>query len=850
MTERREGAADRRLGLTSEEAAARLAQVGPNDPTPKKRRSKLVELGLQFANPLVIILLFASAVSAFVGEWVNAAIIVTIVSLSVAVNFVQTFRSERAADRLRAVVAPTASVQRDGVKKEISRSEIVPGDVVFLCAGDLVPADARLLASKDLHVQQSALTGESMPVEKEFKVGDESEATLVLLGTSVVSGTASALVLATGAQTQFGDIATRLATRAPETEFDRGMKQFGGLIMKAVFGLVMFILVVRIGTHRNAFESLLFAVALAVGLTPEFLPMITSVTLAKGAVEMSKHKVIVKHLSAIQNLGSIDILCSDKTGTLTRGVMEFTSSCGADGVPSASALFHARLNSKFETGIKSPLDVAILQQKETEEAKGHTKVDEIPFDFERRRLSIVVEKAGVRTLIVKGAPESVFTSVTAFATADGKEAPLTQTERAKCRETYESLSRQGFRVLAVAIRKVDAQAAYTTADERDLVLLGFLAFADPPLESAKKALAELRRDGVHVKILTGDNELVTKHVCEQVGLDAKAMVLGSELETMNDSALSSVAERTTVFARLSPAQKNRVILALKHRSHVVGYMGDGINDAPSLHAADVGISVASAVDVARDAADIILLEQGLGVLHRGIIEGRRAFGNVTKYLLMGTSSNFGNMFSMAGASAFLSFLPMLPTQVLLNNLLYDLAQVTIPTDNVDREVTRKPQRWDIRTIRNFMLLVGPISSLYDFVTFWVLLRFFHAGEVLFHTGWFVESLATQTLVLFIIRTPRSPLTSRPSWPLAITTLAIVAIGVALPYSPLASVLGFQPLPAGYFLFLMVATFTYLGLVQIAKGFLLGKNRKYRHRVPIAQIEAEPEAQSRKSPSRK
>ncbi len=821
-------------GLTSAEAARRLAEYGPNDPAPKKRRSYIVELLLQFANPLVAVLLFASVVSAFVGEVVNATIIIVIVSLSVTVNFVQTFRSQKAADRLKVTVAAMAAVMRDGIFQELPRAEIVPGDVVRLSAGDLVPADARLLEARDLHVQQSALTGESMPVEKEAKAGDESEATMVLLGTSVVSGTATAVVLATGKKTQFGDIATRLATRSPETEFDRGIKHFGLLIMKAVFGLVMFILVVRIGTHRSAFESLLFAVALAVGLTPEFLPMITSATLARGAVAMAKHKVIVKHLSAIQNLGSIDILCSDKTGTLTRGVMTVESSCDVLGRPSDQPLFFARINSKFETGIRSPLDAAILETAEPADSSAYTKLDEIPFDFERRRMSIVVDRAGgERVLVSKGAPEGLLVCATRYVADGGAMLPLTADARSKCRETYESLSSRGFRVLAVATSTVPTKPAYSVADERELLLVGFVAFADPPVEDAKEAILSLKRDGVQVKILTGDNELVTRHVCAEVGLDVKRMVLGSDIESMNDMALAQVAERMTVFARMSPAQKNRIILALKHRSHVVGYLGDGINDAPSLHAADVGISVASAVDVARDAADIILLEQSLRVLHRGILEGRRAFGNVTKYLLMGTSSNFGNMFSMAGASIFLPFLPMLPTQILLNNLLYDLAQVTIPTDNVDSEVLRKPQRWDIRTIRNFMLIIGPISSLYDFLTFFVLLRFFHAGEVLFHTGWFVESLATQSLVLFVIRTPRSPLASRPSTPLALTTVAIVALGAYLPYSPLAKALGFEALPAGFFLFLVGATMTYLLLVEIAKRYLLGGTRKYRHRVPIA-----------------
>ena len=807
-------------GLTGAEAARRLSEYGPNDPAPKKQRSQWAELLLQFGNPLVAILLFASIVSVFVGELVNAGIIIVIVSLSVAVNFFQTFRSQATAERLRAVVAPTATALRDSVFRDVPRVSIVPGDVVRLCAGDLVPADARLLQATDLHLQESALTGESMPVEKQARPGDESPATLVLLGTSVVSRVATALVLATGPKTQFGDIATRLRARPPETEFDRGIKQFGSLIMKAVFGLVMFILVVRIGTHRSAFESLLFAVALAVGLTPEFLPMITSVTLARGAVAMAKQQVIVKHLSAIQNLGSIDVLCSDKTGTLTQGVMAFASSCDALGNAAEAPLFFARLNSKFETGIKSPLDTAILQQPEPADALGYTKVDEIPFDFERRRLSIVVENAGTRRLIAKGAPEGILECTTRFAGDQGTELPLDADARVRCRAAYESLGSSGFRVLAVATSPVAVKPAYKQEDERELLLFGFLAFADPPRQGAKQAVASLQDDGVRVVVLTGDNELVTAHVCAQVGLDAQHMVLGSELETLNDWALAQLAERTTVFARLSPAQKSRVILALKQRSHVVGYLGDGINDAPSLHAADVGISVSSAVDVAREAADIILLEQGLNVLHRGIIEGRRAFGNVTKYLLMGTSSNFGNMFSMAGASVFLPFLPMLPTQVLLNNLLYDLAQVTIPTDNVDPEVIRRPQRWNIGTIRNFMLVIGPISSLYDFLTFFVLLRVFHAGVASFHTGWFVESLATQTLVLFVIRTPNNPLTSRPSLPLAITTVAIVLVAVILPYSPLASLLGFVPLPGGYFLFLSAATLTYLAMVELAKRLLI------------------------------
>jgi Mg2+-importing ATPase len=465
-----------------------------------------------------------------------------------------------------------------------------------------------------------------------------------------------------------------------------------------------------------------------------------------------------------------------------------------------------------------------MEHPELAGSEAFNKIDEIPFDFERRRLSIVVEKAGERTLIVKGAPEGIMPLAMAYASPGAGDVAMTTAVAAKCNETFQTLSARGLRVLAVATRKVPNKPDYRASDETQLVLLGFVAFADPPLPDAKEAIALLKGDGVQVKILTGDNELVARHVCSEVGLDVENIVLGEDVESANDSALSAMAEKASVFARLSPAQKNRVILALKHRSHVVGYLGDGINDAPSLHAADVGISVATAVDVARDAADIILLEDSLQVLHKGIREGRKAFGNVTKYVVMGTSSNFGNMFSMAAASMFLSFLPMLPTQILVNNLLYDFAQVTIPSDNVDPEVLIRPQRWQVRTLRDFMLVIGPISSLFDFLTFYVLLRLFHANEVFFHTGWFVESLATQTLVLFVIRTHGNPLKSRPSLPLTLTTLGITLLGVIVPYTPLAGLLGFVPLPLGYLLFVALATAAYLGLVEAGKQWLLGRSR--------------------------
>lgn len=818
-------------GLTNREAAERLLEFGPNDPIVTRRTAGLVQILLLFANPLVIILLIASAVSAFVGEIINASIISLMVVVSIIINFLQSWRSQRAAESLRLQVAPTASVLRDGIWVEIPRRRIVPGDAIRLSAGDIVPADARLVETNNLHVNQAALTGESLPVEKvagavvQNHENPANESNAVFLGTSIVSGTATAEVTATGRNTAFGDIVARLAARPPETEFERGTRQFGYLIMRTVFFLVLFVLLVSIVLRHDALESLLFALALAVGLTPEFLPMITTVTLGRGAVHMARRKVIVKHLEAIQNFGSMDVFCSDKTGTLTSGEMELEHHIDPFGSPSQRVHLLGYLNAFFESGVKNPIDVAIVRH-EPEEISQYRKINEIPFDFERRRLSVVTERGEERLLITKGAPESVIGCCTRLE-IEGKLMPLDGDSRARCTSTFEGLSSSGYRLLAVAYRPVDRQQAYRIDDEKDLVLAGFLAFSDPPLPDVVEVIESLRRDGVRVKILTGDSDLVARHVCETVGLDGAAILLGDEISRMSDSALAQVAEKTRVFARVSPMQKHRIILALKSRGHVVGFMGDGINDAPSLHAADVGISVSTAVDVAKDAAEIILLERSLRVLHQGIIEGRKAFGNVMKYLLMGTSSNFGNMFSMAAASVFLPFLPMLPTQILLNNFLYDLAQITIPTDNVDSTYIHKPRRWNIRMIRNFMIWIGPISSIYDFLTFYALLRIFHAGEALFHTGWFVESLATQTLVLFVIRTTGNPLRSRPSIPLAMTTLAVVAVACLLPFTPLAGLLGFTPLPAPFFLFLAAAVGTYLLLVELVKRRLMRWSRAPR-----------------------
>ncbi len=831
-------------GLTTEEAARQLETWGPNEPVRIRRRSAVGQFLRLFANPLVAILLVASVISALLGQAVDAVIIITIVILGVTINFWQTHRSQQAAERLRSMVAPTATVLRDGGWREVPVREVVPADVIRLCAGDLVPADSRLIESRDLSVQQSSLTGESLPAAKSapaagaavnvsLDAGPDAPH-LMFFGTSVVSGTGVAVALATGPRTAFGDIAARLTIRPPETEFERGLRHFSSLILTTTVVLVLFILLVSIALKHDPFEALLFAVALGVGLTPEFLPVIAAVTLTTGALRMAREQVIVKHLPAIQNFGSIDVLCSDKTGTLTSGVMQFDRCVDPVGTPSERALTLARLNSQFETGIRSPFDTAILQHGQgATDLNGHEKIDEIPFDFDRRCVSVVLatahdhtngnDQSGDILLITKGAPEAAFARATRYET-DGRVAPLDDSARRAATRLCERFGDEGFRVLAVAYRSLPRRDAYSREDEADLILAGFLTFADPILPDVSDTLAELKRDGVTVKILTGDHDVVARHVCQQLGLISDGVVTGDQLDRLDDAALAHVAEEHSVFARVSPGQKNRIIAALKHRGHVVGYLGDGINDAPSLHAADVGISVVSATDVARDAAEVILTKPGLRVLHRGILEGRRASANMMKYLLMGTSSNFGNMFSMAAASLFLPFLPMLPTQILLNNFLYDLAQVTIPSDNVDPWYIRQPQRWNIRVIRDFMLFIGPISSVFDFITFYVMLRWFHADQALFHTGWFVESLATQTLVLFVIRTMDNPLRSRPSRALTATVIAIVLIGIALPATPAGPLLGFTIPPAGYFVFMAAAVIAYLLVVDVAKARLVRRER--------------------------
>ncbi|MFO1464254.1 MAG: magnesium-translocating P-type ATPase [bacterium] len=809
-------------GLPLAEASKRLARLGPNSLRPQPKRALLWQFLSRFRNPLVLLLLAASAVSALTQDFAGFVTIVTMVLLSVTLDFFQEHRAGQAAERLKQSVSLQSSVLRSGTKAVLPASQLVPGDVIFLAAGDLVPADARLLEAKDFFVNQALLSGEPYPVEKsvEAEPGPE-EAGLapnsVYMGTAVVSGSARALVCRTGPRTAMGEISEHLRTSPPPTSFERGINQFGLLILRVTILLVLFVLLVNTLFQRPLLESFLFAVALAVGLTPELLPMVVSVTLARGAIRMSRARVIVKRLSAIQDLGSMDVLCTDKTGTLTEAKIRLEKHVDPRGRETERVLLLAYLNSYFESGLRSPLDEAILAHEHLD-IGAWKKVDEVPFDFERRRVSVLVENAAERMLIVKGAPEETLRLCTHYETGEGgASAPIEPSHRAQFQELFETLSAQGFRLLAIAWHRASSDHAHAVlSDEAELVFAGYAAFLDPPKASAGEAIADLHRNGVTIKLLTGDNELVTRYICGELGVPIRGVLTGAQLQAMGEEALLAQVERCNLFCRVNPAQKERILRALKKRGHVVGFLGDGVNDAPSLHSADVGISVDGAVDVAKEAADMILLQHDLEVLNEGIREGRRTYGNVLKYVLMGTSSNFGNMFSMAGATLFLPFLPMLPVQILLNNLMYDLSEVTIPLDSVDEEELARPHRWDMGFIRRFMWTVGPVSSLFDFLTFWLMLRVFRAGEALFHTGWFLESIATQVLVIFIIRTRRNPLRSRPNRWLLLSSLGIVFLAFALPYLPLSSHLGFVPLPGKFYFILAPMVLAYLAAVEVVK----------------------------------
>lgn len=809
-------------GLSGAEAKARQVEFGPNVFRQHREASLLRQYLSRFRNPLVVILLAASAVSAFTGAVADFIIIACIVLLSVTLDFVQEYRAGAAADKLRQEVSVKASVQRDGKLLEVAVSSLVPGDLIQLAAGDLIPADGWVIEARDFFVKQALLTGETYPVEKRAGTpaagSDMQEAgNAVFMGTTVISGTAQVLVARTGAGTAIGNIADSISRPTAPTSFELGTRRFGMLIMRLTVLMVMFVLLVNAFFHRPWLESFLFAVALAVGLTPELLPMVVSVTLSRGALRMARRHVIVKRLSAIQDLGSMDILCTDKTGTLTEARIRLERHMDAAGKPSERVLELAYFNSFFETGVKSPLDEAILAHGQIDPGTWQ-KIDEVPFDFERRRVSVLIDDGSRRWLVVKGAPDEIVGLCTRYEDAAAPlPVELDAAARTAVQDQYHALEDEGFRALGIAWREVPRDHPHAVVDdESQLILAGFAAFLDPPKPSAASALAALRNDGVAIKIVTGDSERVTRHVCTELKIPVDGVLLGQEIAGMDDHALQARVEAANLFCRVNPAQKERVIRALRARGHVVGYLGDGINDAPSLHGADVGLSVDSAVDVAKEAADMILMRHDLHVLHAAVQEGRRTFGNIMKYILMGTSSNFGNMFSMAGAALFLPFLPMLPAQILLNNILYDISEIPIPLDKVDNVDVRAPRVLDMAFVRNFMLVIGSISSLFDFLTFYILLVVLKADEQLFHTGWFVESLFTQVLVIFIIRTRGRPWHSKPHPLLIGAALAVIACAAGLPFTPLGRYFGFVPPPASFYLVLGAMVTAYLLAVEVAK----------------------------------
>ena len=839
--------ATREAGLTTAEASTLLQTYGPNV-LARDERPSFARLVVRAAvNPLVILLASLATVSIATGDLRSATVIVLMIVLSVGLKLFQEAKAGNAAAALKAMIAVHATALRDGTPCEVPNLQLVPGDVIQLAAGDMIPADVRIVHAKDLFVSQGSLTGESFPVEKHALEPNPAAAgfaksTIAFLGTSVESGSATAVVVTTGKATYIGGMATALTAPHPQTAFDRDITRFTWLLLRFMIVMVPLVFVINVVTKGNWSQAFFFAMAVAVGLTPEMLPMIVTVCLSKGAVAMGKKKVIVKYLDGIQNLGAMDVLCTDKTGTLTMDQVVLEKYCDVALRTSEFVLSLAYTNSHFQTGLRNVLDRAVLAHEDVHASAriaDLVKVDEIPFDFQRRIMSVVVRTREGKDLIVsKGAPEAILPRCASFE-LDGKSLPIDHSHVEALKREYDLLSADGFRVLAIATKEVSPRETtvggatpYTKADESDLILQGYIAFLDPPKPSCTAAIVALEAHGVQVKVITGDNELVARKVCKEVGLAVDNVLLGDDVEKLTDEQLAAAAENTTLFARVSPGHKQRIILALKSRKHVVGFMGDGINDAPALHAADVGISVDTAVDIAKEAADMILLEKSLLVLDVGVLEGRKVFANISKYVRMGASSNFGNMFSVLGASIFLPFLPMLPIQILSNNLLYDLGQTTIPTDAVDAEQIQHPRPWDIKALTRFILFIGPCSSVFDYTTYFVMLYVFGCWDVssasaaahsasLFQTGWFVESLLTQTLVIHIIRTNKIPFVqSRASAAVIGMSVLLIAVGIALPVSPIGPYLGFTRLPWLYWPILIVTIASYLVLTQGVKTWLL------------------------------
>lgn len=829
-------------GLLESEAEKRLKKYGPNVIAVVKKKLPFLRFLSLFLSPLPLLLLGLSAIALLTGETHGAEVIVLMVFLSTTLAFVQEYRSNKAAESLRSLVRTSTAVMRRrsaavvGEKRDVILNRLVPGDIVHLSVGDLVPADLRLLSVKDLFVNQSSLTGESMPVEKyahkmpAAKAGIPDLFNICFMGTHVVSGVATGVVVATGERTFFGSIASTIAEEKELTNFDQGVQRYIWLMIRIMLFMVPMVFLINGLVKGNWVEALLFASAVAVGLAPEMLPMLVTINLAKGGIAMSHKKVIVKRLNAIQNFGAMDILCADKTGTLTQDKVILEKHVDISGKEDERVLELAYLNSHYQSSLKNLLDNAVLEHvevhKRLHELAVYQKIDEIPFDFERRRMSVIVKKGQASNLLIcKGAVEELL-GVCNYYRQDDQILPLESSHMDEAHKVVTALNSEGFRVIAVAYREVvQERAVYEPIDESDLILSGYIAFLDPPKESAGPAIAALRNYGVDVKILTGDNEEVSRKICHDVGLEVDRILTGSQMEQMTDADLTAAVKDAAVFVKLYPQQKARIIKALQQQGHVVGFMGDGINDGPALKAADVGISVDNAVDVAKESADIILMEKNLLVIRDGLVEGRKVFGNIIKYIRMSASSNFGNMFSVLGASAFLPFLPMAPVQVLFNNLMYDFSQTAVATDNVDDEYVSQPRKWELGNIARYIFTIGPISSIFDYVTFALMWFVFKCtapeNASLFQTAWFVESLLSQTLIVHVIRTGKIPfMQSKPSKPLLLTTLVISAFGAYLPYSDFAAKLQMVPLPVDFWLYLSVILLVYLGLTQMIKTYLI------------------------------
>jgi Mg2+-importing ATPase len=811
-------------GLTDDEAGKRLKQYGPNLLTPKKRSDTPTLLLAQFKSPVILILIFAGGLSFFLGDHVDAVIILVIILVSSLLGFSQERGANKAVEKLLAIVQTKATVLRDGSQKEIPVEGIVPGDVVILNAGDLIPGDSLIIESKDLFVNEASLTGETYPAEKTAGVLPPETAlsqrtNSLFMGTNVVSGSAQAVVIGTGSRTEFGKVSERLKLKPPETEFEHGVRRFGYLLVEVTMLLVVVTFAINVYLARPVLESLLFSLALAVGLTPQLLPAIISINLAQGAKKMAQQKVIVKRLESIEDFGSMNVLCSDKTGTLTEGVVKIQSMLDVEGKESEKVLLYAFLNAYYQTGFTNPIDEAIRTDEAIQahhfDVSAYRKLDEVPYDFIRKRLSILVSKDGEGLMVTKGALQNVLDACSSVETSEGTIVEIAEA-RKQVQQRFEEFSAKGLRVLGVAYKSTGTEKLITKDSEVGMTFLGFLLLFDPVKPNIAETIGEMKHLGISLKIVTGDNRLVAGVLAQQVGFPAPRVVAGPDLLKMSDEALLASVNQTDIFAEVEPNQKERIILALKKAGNVVGYMGDGINDASALHAADVGISVESAVDVAKESASIVLREKDLSVLVQGVKEGRRTFTNTLKYVFMATSANFGNMFSMAGASLFLPFLPLLPTQILLTNLMTDFPEMTIGTDNVDSEMVEQPRRWNVKFIRNFMITFGILSSVFDYLTFGMLLLVLRSSTVLFRTGWFVESVVSATLVVMVIRSRRPFFKSVPGRQLVVATIATVGVSLILPYTLLGGLFGFSPPPVSFMLAMAVIVLLYIVSGEVAK----------------------------------